>query len=88
MEIYGQLIGTYMGRIYKVKAKYYNKRKTSLVPGFEVECNESDDDSTIISKYFDEYAVNSFEYSELSDKSDLYIVGYALKIENETENVF
>ena len=88
MEIYGQLIGTYMGRIYKVKAKYYNKRKTSLVPGFEVECNESDDDSTIISKYFDEYAVNSFEYSELSDKSDLYIVGYALKIENETENIF
>lgn len=82
-EIHSQLIGTYMGRIYKLRNEFYNRRKTDLIPGFQVITTEDDTNSSIISKYFEKYAVNNLERSDLVNKEDLYIVGYDLKSEQE-----
>lgn len=81
IEIHSQLIGTYMGRIYKLRDEFYNKRKTDLVNGFALVVEEGDTNDSIISKYFEKYAVNNLERSDLVNKEDLYIVGYTLKTE-------
>lgn len=79
IEIHSQLIGTYMGRIYKLREEFYNKRKTDLKPGFVVMTTEEDTNDSVISKYFEKHAVNNLECSDLPGKEDLYILGYDLK---------
>ena len=80
IEIWSQLMGTFMGRIYKLKDCFYNKRKTDFKPGFSrITITEDDTDDTLIEKYFDEFAVNSLERSDLPNKDDMYIVGFAIK---------
>ena len=87
-EIHSQLIGTYMGRIYKLRDEFYNRRKTDLIPGFQVVVSEEETNSSIISKYFENYSVNNLERSDLVNKEDLFIVGYDLKSNHEeTEGV-
>jgi hypothetical protein len=87
LEIRQQLIGTYMGKIYRVKDEFYNVHKTNLLPGFAV--NTFDDNGQELSndeiqqKYFEKYAVNSMECSMIHSKADLYVIGYALEMEVE-----
>lgn len=83
IEIHSQLIGTYMGRIYKVREEFYNRRKTDLIPGFQIIVSDGETNSSIISKYFENYAVNNLERSDLVNKEDLFIVGYDLKSNSE-----
>lgn len=86
IEIYGQLMGTYMGRIYKVKPEFYNTRKTGLLPTFRIETKSGDKNEDIIDRYFEHHAVNNLEYSDLAMKEDMYIVGYELKEKVEEAN--
>ena len=86
IEIWSQLMGTFMGRIYKLKDSFYNKRKTDFKPGFSrITITEDDTDDTLIEKYFDEFAVNSLERSDLPNKEDMYIVGFAIKSNQDDE---
>ena len=78
-EIHSQLIGTYMGKIYKVRDEFYNVRRTDLKAGFSVVCEEGDTNERIIEKYFEQYAVNTLERAALPSKEDLYIIGIDLK---------
>ena len=83
VEVYGQLMGTFMGRIYKLRDEFYNRRKTAIREDFEIvntnEDGELISNNTLIGKYFNRYAVNSMEMADLISKEDLYIVGYALR---------
>jgi hypothetical protein len=87
LEIRQQLIGTYMGKIYRVQDKFYNVHKTNLLPGFAV--NTFDDNGQemsnddILNKYFEKYAINSMECSMIHSKVDLYVIGYALELDVE-----
>lgn len=85
IEIYSQLIGTFMGRIYKLKREFYNRRQTDLIPGFNLETSENDTNSSVIEKYFENYAVNNIENFGLPTKKDLFIVGYKLKGNDEMD---
>ena len=82
-EIHAQLIGTYMGRIYKVRDEFYTVSREGLIPGFEVEDGEGKTNDELVRNYFDPHAVNNMEFSKLTQKSDLYIVGYAFKSDIE-----
>lgn len=88
VEIHSQLIGTFMGRIYKLKREFYNARQTDLLPGFNLETSEDDTNSSVISKYFENYAVNNLENFGLPNKKDLYIVGYKQKSNDEMEYMY
>jgi hypothetical protein len=87
LEIRQQLIGTYMGKIYRVQDKFYNVHKTNLLPGFAVNTfDENGQELTneqIHEKYFEKYAINSMECSLIHSKADLYVIGYALEMEIE-----
>ena len=72
-----------MGRIYKLRKEFYNRRKTDLIQGFQVIVSDGETNSSIISKYFENYAVNNLERSDLANKEDLFIVGYDLKSNHE-----
>ena len=88
VEIHSQLIGTFMGRIYKLKREFYNARQTDLLPGFTLETSEDDTNSSVISKYFENYAVNNLENFGLPNKKDLYIVGYKQKSNDEMDYMY
>ena len=83
VEVSGQLMGTFMGRIYKLRDEFYNRRKTAIKDNFVVETTTEDGETLsnneIIGRYFNKYAVNSMEMADLISKEDLYIVGYGLK---------
>ena len=87
IEIYGQLMGTYMGRIYKVKPEFYDARKTKLLPTFKIETRRDETNDSLIDRYFERHAVNNLEYSDLAAKEDMFIVGYNMKskVEESTE---
>ena len=78
-EICQQLFGTFIGRIYKLKSKFYNSRKNEIKDGFEIVASNSYTNDMLINEYFNKYAVESMERSDVIDKSDLYIIGYAEK---------
>lgn len=87
-EICQQLFGTYIGRIYKLKSKFYNVRKNEIRSDFEIIVPKGCTNEQIIDKYFNKYAVESMERSDVIDKSDLYIIGYIEKnkINDELDN--
>lgn len=87
LEIRQQLMGTYMGKIYRVKDGYYNNHKTNLLPGFAVntydENGQEMSNDAILKQYFEKYAINSMECSLIHSKGDLYLVGYAVEQDEE-----
>ena len=94
-EIYSQLAQTYMGRIYILKSKYYNRNKSDIAqeitestimdaleetPGFD-SMTEQQKQNAIISTWFKPFAINDISFSRLNMKQDLFIVGYQIAAE-------
>ena len=87
VEICNQLIGTYMGRIYKLRREFYNKLGSRIDRNFNMEIKDGESDESIKRRYFDEFAVNSMDApGTLNDKSDLYILGFTFKTYDDAED--
>ena len=98
-EIYSQLAQTYMGRIYILKSKYYNRNKSDIAqeitestimdaleetPGFD-SMSDQQKQNAIISTWFKPFAINDISFSRLNMKQDLFIVGYQIAAEMSEE---
>lgn len=97
-EICEQLTQTFMGKTYKLRNEFYNKRHNDVQQGLDAtvmqdwlltrlseegydinDCENDDVNHLLIEQYFDEYAINAMEASDLQGtKKDLFILGYEL----------
>lgn len=95
-EIYAQIGQTYMGRVYRLKGRYYNKNKSALLQNYDeamiMDSVEIDGltgqqiQNEIIKQWFKPNAINNLSFSKLMKKEDLYIVGYQFANEMNDED--
>lgn len=82
VEIYQQLCGTYMGSIYRLQHKYLNNYRGKLKDeSFRVVSDPNALNEELIQMHFEEHAVSNLEEGN-GDKSDLYIIGYDLNMQD------
>lgn len=97
-EIFAQIGQTYMGRVYRLKSKYYNESRSALKDNTidEQTINDSVErdgktkmevQNEIIRNWFKPNAINNLSFSRLMEKNDLFIVGYQFASEMSEEDL-
>ena len=97
-EIFAQIGQTYMGRVYRLKSKYYNESRSALKDNTidEQTINDSVErdgktkmevQNEIIRNWFKPNAINNLSFSRLMEKNDLFIVGYQFTSEMSEEDL-